>query len=45
MINLSLFNQVTDISSLNKKQIETTADEAIKEFEDIKVDLEKVLNN
>jgi hypothetical protein len=31
--------------NVNKKQIETTADEAIKEFEDIKVDLEKVLNN
>ena len=31
--------------NVNSKKIEITANEAIKEFEDIKVDLEKVLNN
>jgi hypothetical protein len=31
--------------NVDEKQIEITANEAIKEFEDIKVDLEKVLNN
>jgi hypothetical protein len=31
--------------NVNEKQIETTANEAIKKFEDIKSDLEKVINN